>query len=99
MPLPPSQPARADSTGPNGTNWEAMTSESRPVDRNSLSDFSTSDNVDCTNSREPPSDSKLTADAQNGSGTKPPSRPAFQAQTGPAVIGITSVSPAGGVGT
>jgi hypothetical protein len=34
-----SQPARADSTGPNGIAWEAITSAFNPVARNEFNDF------------------------------------------------------------
>src|ERR1700735_5808465 len=98
-PVTVSQPARAESTGPKGITWEAITSASNPVDRNKFSDFSTPDSADCTSNNEPPASSSPAADSHNGSSTNRPSTPASQARAGPAVIGMTSVSPAGGVGT
>src|ERR1700739_1679985 len=76
-----------------------MTSASRPVARKAFTEFSTPDKVDCTSSMEPPAANKPAADSHSGSSTNRPSTPAFHAHVGPAVIGMTSVSPAGGVGT
>ena len=52
-----------------------------------------------TSSMEPPSANKLDAEPHNGSSTIRPSRPAFQAHAGPAIRGMNSSSPPGGVGT
>src|ERR1700753_2210664 len=98
-PVAVSHPARAESTGPNVITWEAMTSASNPVARNEFSDLSTPDSADCTSNIAPAASNSPAADSHNGSRTNRPSTPASQARAGPAVIGMTSMSPAGGVGT
>src|SRR5271170_4087157 len=99
LPVASSQPARADSTGPNGTHWEAITSAYKPLDLKESSDFSIPAKADCTSSRDPPSTNKPYTESHNGSSTIRPSRPASQAHAGPAVAAITALSPATGVGT
>src|ERR1700733_8376962 len=98
-PVAVSQPTRAQSTGPDGITRRIITSACSPVDRNEFSDFSTPDSTDCTSNIEPPASSSPAADSHNGSSTIRPSTPAPHACAGPAVIGMTSVSPAGGAGT
>src|ERR1700743_3976354 len=54
LPVAVSQPARADSTGPNGIDLEAITSAFNPVARNEFNDSSTPHSSDCTTNIAPP---------------------------------------------
>src|SRR6185312_2035229 len=96
-PVTSSQLTRADSTGPNGIFCAAITPARSPVDRSDCNDLSTPDSAECTSSNDPPASRSPAADSHSGSSTNRPSTPASQARDGPAVSGMTLVSPAGGV--